>query len=222
MRKIPDLEIINRDDFLIESCRGKSVLHIGCTDYPITASKIEQGKLLHQKLSQVASHIVGLDIDKAGIEALSKAMPGKDFIVHSAEKIGECEALKEKDFDIIIAADVIEHLSNIGLFLEGIRGLLRTQARLLITAPQAFSVKRILPLAFMQYERVHPDHIAYFSIATLSQLLSRFDLEIEKSFAFNWYNPTLKNRFANSLVLPFVLLSRGRLCDELAIVVKLV
>jgi len=98
--------------------------------------------------------------------------------------------------------------------------LLDTDNRLLITTPQAFAIKRFLPMIFWSYEYVHPDHIAYFSISTLSSLLSRYQLEIEESYGFQWYNPTFKNRFANTLVSPALWLSGGRLCDQVALVVK--
>ncbi|MEQ8468162.1 class I SAM-dependent methyltransferase [Coleofasciculus sp. E1-EBD-02] len=222
MRKIPRVKLIRRDDWIVEFCRDKRVLHIGCTDYPITQSKIANGYLLHDKLNQVTQYLVGLDNDKEGIDTLSKAFQNSQFIVQNAEKLDECLEIRpdQDKFDVIVAADVIEHISNIGNFLKGLYSLLHGDNRVLITTPQAFAIKRFLPMIFWGYEYVHPDHIAYFSISTLSRLLSRYQLEIEEFYGFQWYNPTFKNRFANTLVAPALWLSGGRLCDELALVIK--
>ncbi len=221
MRKIPRINMIRRDDWLIEACRNKRVLHIGCTDSPITTDKIANRELLHFKLSAVAKQIIGLDIDQEGIETLSKLMPDHTFLFHSAEKLDSCQELSEKRFDIIVAADVIEHMSNIGLFLEGATKLLEPQGKLLIATPQSFSIKRMIPMLLMGYEYVHEDHIGYFSVATLIRLLSRYGMQISQVYMFQWYNPTFKNRFANTLLLPILHLSGGRLCDEVALEVKM-
>ncbi len=217
MRKIPRIKIIRRDNWLVETCQGKKVLHIGCTDSPITAEKIASRELLHFKLAQVTEQIIGLDIDQEGIEALSKLMPDRTFLIHSAEDLNSCKALLGEHFDVIIAADVIEHISNIGLFLAGVKNLLAPKGKLLISTPQSFSIKRMIPMLFMGYEYVHFDHIAYFSVATLSRLLSRYGLTINKTYMFQWYNPTFKNWVANTLLSPFLWLSGGRLCDEVAL-----
>lgn len=61
MKKISRIKMIRRDDWLVEACRGKRVLHIGCTDSPITTDKISNRELLHFKLAAVAKQIIGLD-----------------------------------------------------------------------------------------------------------------------------------------------------------------
>lgn len=217
--QIPKLDMIQRDDWLTEAAYGKRVLHVGCTDSPMTTSRIKNNKLLHTRLVQVAEEVIGLDIDREGIETLSNLMPEQKFLVHNAEELDRCEALAGKKFDVVVAADVIEHISNIGLFLAGIRNKLNPGGKLLITTPQAFAIKRMITMILLSYENVHPDHIAYFSPATLFRILSRYNLTIEQTYMFQWQNPTLKNRLANSLLMPILWLSGGRLCDEIAVVV---
>jgi len=117
MRKIPRLKMIKRDDWIIEFCRGKRILHLGCTDYPVTQSKIDKGYLLHDKLDKITEYLFGIDNDKEGIEQLSKLFPNSKLIVQNAEKLDECLEINQEHFDVIVAADVIEHISNIGNFL---------------------------------------------------------------------------------------------------------
>lgn len=220
MMKLPRLKMIKRDDWLLDACRGKRVLHVGCTDYPITSDKIDNGKLLHPKLAEVASEIIGLDVDPQGIETLSKLMPNEVFITHSAEELESCEKLQGQLFDVIVAADVIEHFSNVGLFLSGIRKFLKPDGCVLISTPQSFSIKRMIPMVLYGFEYVHPDHTAYYSVATFSRLLSRYDLNIEQIYMFQWHNPTIRNWLVNTVLWPILYLSGGRLCDEIALVVR--
>jgi 2-polyprenyl-3-methyl-5-hydroxy-6-metoxy-1,4-benzoquinol methylase len=131
------------------------------------------------------------------------------------------EALKGQHFDIFLAADVVEHLSNVGLFLSGVRSMMGAEDRLLITTPSAYSMKRMLSMALGRREHVHSDHTAYFSISTLTQILGRYDFQIEEAFGFQWKNPTAQNRGANALLAPIVWASGGMTCDELALSVKL-
>lgn len=219
MMKLPRLKMVNRDEWLVDACRKKRVLHIGCTDYPITTDKITNGNLLHARLAAVATKIIGLDIDKQGIETLSKVMPNQVFIIHSAEELQSCEELQDQIFDVIVAADVIEHLSNVGLFLASIQKFLTPGGCLLISTPQSFSIKRMIPMVFSGYEYVHPDHSAYYSVATLSCLLSRYGLNAKEIYMFQWHNPRIKNRLVNTFLWPILYLSGGRLCDEIALVI---
>ncbi|MBD2141679.1 hypothetical protein H6F39_09970 [Anabaena sp. FACHB-1250] len=72
---------------------------------------------------------------------------------------------------------------------------------------------------FSGYEYVHPDHSAYYSVATLSCLLSRYGLNAKEIYMFQWHNPTIKNRLVNTFLWPILYLSGGRLCDEIALVI---
>lgn len=219
--KIPKIKIVKRDSWLLEICRNKKVLHIGCTDYPVTQSKFNQQQLLHPKLCAVAHKVIGVDNDQHGIQLMSKLMPEQVLIIHDAEHLENCAEIHNQYFDVIVAADILEHLSNIGLFLNGVRKLLHPHNRLLLTTPQAFSLKRFLPMLLLAWEHVHQDHIAYFSLSTLSNLLSRYGLEIEEVYGFQWRAPNWENRLANAIVSPIFWLSAGHLCDELALVVRL-
>ncbi|WP_373541649.1 hypothetical protein [Chamaesiphon sp.] len=77
--------MIRRDNWLIAACQNKKVLPIGCTDSPITAEKIANRELLHFKLAEAADDIIGLDIDREGIDELPKLVPHHTFLLHSTQ-----------------------------------------------------------------------------------------------------------------------------------------
>ena len=64
--------IVDRVTYIVERCRGKRVLHLGCTDWPYTESKLKDGVLLHAELNKVAKSLIGVDADEAGIEYFRK------------------------------------------------------------------------------------------------------------------------------------------------------
>lgn len=222
MMHIPRMPVINRDQWLVNLVKNKSVLHVGCTDHPITAEKIANGRILHGQLLQSASAVVGLDYDNEGISRLRGLFPSNEFIMHNAEELPSCNALHDRNFQLIVAADVVEHLSNFGKFLDGVKSLLSENGKLVLTTPSAFSIKRMVPMVLMGVERVHPDHTAYYSLATLKRILSRYGFEIEEGAMFQWQNPTWKNRLVNAAFAPFVALSGGRLSDEIAVIARCV
>ena len=150
--------------------------------------------------------------------SIRKVVPKSEYAVYDAEQVESCPTLSDRVFEAIIAADVLEHVSNAGSFLGAIKTVMNAKSRLILTTPCAFSIKRMVPLAFFGYERVHPDHVAYYSLSTLTRILSRFGLKIESTVMFQWKNPTVKNAFVNALFAPANWLTGGRLCDEIGII----
>jgi len=211
--------IKNRNKWILDQCSGKTVLHIGCTDWPITKKRIQEGGLLHSDLVKVCD-CVGVDQDMEGIALMRETMPSSEFIACNVEELKGSNALGSRMFDVVLAADVIEHVSNLGNFLKSLASCLSSDGRLLVTTPSAFSIKRFLGMLCLGIENVHQDHCYYFSESTLKQILGRYSLKIASAKYFQWRNPTTKNRVANMISQPFLLASRGRLGDELAVVAE--
>lgn len=220
MMHVPRMPVVDRDKWLAGLVKEKAVLHVGCTDHPITTEKIQNGRHLHGQLLKAARQVTGLDYDQKGIDHLRQLFPGERFVCHNAEELPMCEALRDERFEMVVAADVVEHLSNFGRFLEGVKSVLATDGTLVMTTPSAFSIKRMVPMALMGVERVHPDHTAYYSLATLRRLLDRHGFKIENAAMFQWKNPTWKNRLVNAAFAPIVSLSGGRLSDEIAVTAR--
>jgi hypothetical protein len=61
----------NRETALIDLTRGERVIHVGCTDWPLTRKKLDDGTLLHKALLQATADVHGVDIDEAGIENIA-------------------------------------------------------------------------------------------------------------------------------------------------------
>lgn len=175
------IEIVQRVDYIRKICKGKKVLHLGCTNYPYTVEAIESDALLHFELEKIAAELYGFDFDQAGIDILQK-YGAKNLYRADLEKLDEIE-LNEK-FDVIIAGEMIEHLSNPGLFLRGIKRFMTHDTKLLITTINAYCGLRFA-LYFLRgkggaNEPVHPDHVAYYSYSTLKLIIERENLDVEQ------------------------------------------
>jgi SAM-dependent methyltransferase len=179
-------EMTERVEFLKESCAGKKVLHLGCTNYPYTKDSIDNNMLLHFEMAAVAKELYGFDFDQAGIDILQKAGVGKLF---RADLENLAEVPLDETFEVIIAGEMIEHLSNPGLFLRGIKRFMNHETKLLITTINAYCGMRNVIYAVRgkggKNEPVHPDHVAYYSFATLKLVIEREGLVLQK---FSFYD----------------------------------
>ena len=176
--------LVQRIEYLKNLCRGKKVLHLGCADYPFTEPAIKNKTHLHFELMKIADEVYGFDYDQPGIDILQNHGATKLYRA-DLEKLDEVP-LDEK-FEIIIAGEMIEHLSNPGLFLRGIKRFMNADSNLVVTTINAYAGMRFLVYGLRgkggTNEPVHPDHVAYYSYSTVRLLLKRENFKIDK-FAF--------------------------------------
>lgn len=175
-----NIQFVNRVDLLESLCSGKKVLHLGATDAPETISAARSNRLLHRQINQVADRLIGIDIDREMINWLADNYDINNIIYGDIEKI---EYYPPEEFDVIVAGEILEHLNNPGKALENIRNVMQPHTRLVITVPNAYSLKGFMRACF-RYELIHPDHLLHHSPHTLKILLERFDFTVESTFAF--------------------------------------
>ncbi len=125
-----------------------------------------------------------MDIDRQGVEVLSRE--GFDVVCGNAEDIN-----LEKEFDCIVAGEVMEHLSNFGLFLDNMRQHLKSDGHLVVTVPNAFSISNFYRILRKNKIRVHEEHTCWFDPITLTQLFKRHNfIVVDITFSGNskWYD----------------------------------
>ncbi len=113
---------------IVNKCKGKKVLELGCINHSIRGIKAqrESGTFLFDFLHKYSDKVVGLDIDKKGVEYLRKE--NYDVRLGDAQNFN----LGEK-FDVIVACKLIDHLLNIGDFLESCSKHLKQKGVLIIS-----------------------------------------------------------------------------------------
>jgi 2-polyprenyl-3-methyl-5-hydroxy-6-metoxy-1,4-benzoquinol methylase len=173
----------NRFDAIEPYIKNRTVLDIGCVDARPDGQKKYSSTGLHLFLKEHASELLGIDIDKKGVEQMRQE--GFNVIEANAEDMN-----LGKKFDCIIAGELIEHLSNPGLFIENARNHLKDQGRLIITTANAFGIVNFFRILRKKGIKVHADHTCWYDPVTLTQLLSRYSFKPEHIYFSNrtrWY-----------------------------------
>lgn len=148
-----------RDKFILDAVKGKKVIHLGCVDHlDLIEDKIANGRYLHANLEGVCLDLIGVDINREGVDKMKSLGFRRIYTPDEVDNSIE--------FDILLIPDVIEHVSNVGLFLESIK--LYNVKSVIISTPNAHRLSNRLNL---RGELVNTDHKYWFSIYTLTRIL---------------------------------------------------
>ena len=85
-----------------------------------------------------------------------------------------------RQFDIIVAGELMEHLTNPGGFLTCARQHLRAEGKLVLTMPNAICLNYFIQNIFKGHELDNLDHCCLYSETTLRCLLKRYGFQIEQ------------------------------------------
>lgn len=151
---------------LAELSLGKKVLHIGCCDHEgLIINKKNTNTYLHDILKRSAKKLDGVDTNESGINFM-KQLGYEDIYLPSQ--------VVNKEYDLVVIADVIEHVPNVEKFLLEMKNYKFTQ--MVITTPNAFRLKNRTSLTS---ECINTDHRYWFSPFTLAKLLVQSGFKIE-------------------------------------------
>ena len=184
---------MNRLQLIKEYCKNKKVLDVGCVAIRLD---YDNKYWLHGNIVEAARTVKGIDINKQGIEELK----GRGFDVEhkDAEKFSMSE-----EYDVIVSAEIIEHLSNPGNFLQCAKECLTENGKLIITTPNIYSLFKLgvyfTPLFGEKY------HTVGFTKELLKNLLEKEGFSIDEMFLTDHETvPRRMNRIVNLLVPPFL------------------
>jgi len=184
--KFPKLNYVSVEDWILSQVKGYSVLHLGCAgDY----LKFGPEACLHYQISKVTNKLYGIEIDPLALETVKEWVPEDESgrIRYFNADVQQLDFLQGEKFQIILAASIIEHLSNPSRILESFRTLCEHNGRLIIVTPHVFGLMQFLRVAFKRREDVNPHHTCWFSISTLTELCSRYGLTpVEWHTGFGW------------------------------------
>jgi 2-polyprenyl-3-methyl-5-hydroxy-6-metoxy-1,4-benzoquinol methylase len=159
-----------REEIIKEYIRGKDVLDVG------TVGQNSQYNLW-QEMKQSAKKLTGIDI------VMSQ---DKNIVLGNMESY-----VFNKEFDVVMLGDVIEHVDNQGLLLDNIRRHLKPGGTLILTTPNAK-----WPTVF---QSTNSTHTLWHDKSTLSHILSRHGFEIIR---FRYYYGNKRNY--NIFLRPFI------------------
>lgn len=159
MHPIPPAPVVERELYILGKVRGKRVLDIGATGP------------MHAAIVDLAAVCFGIDI-VAKTEA--------NYFQVDLDRTAHLPVIEK--IDMIIAGEVIEHLSNAGHFLDLLG---EYDCPIVLTTPNAFAEVGQHYVKNKGIEQVNKEHVAYYSYHTLLVLFERHGFTLNEFF---WYH----------------------------------
>jgi SAM-dependent methyltransferase len=163
---------IFRIDEILEYCKGKSVLHFGYVQHSVVYEEyMQRDEWAHAWMARVASRVVGVDYLPQDIEDIQKKY-GYEGYFGDAMNLDSCK-LNEK-FDVVVCGELIEHLTNPGLMLEGVKRFMKDDGILIVTTPNVWAKTYLRQMKKYDNETwVNPEHVLWYSHFTLTNTMER-------------------------------------------------
>lgn len=165
--------IRDRISYLTMLAQGLDVLDVGCTGRKGSGQLPDPASTLHHAIRPVCGSLTGLDRDAVGVEAMRAA--GYRVVCGDV-----ASARLDQKYDVIIAAEVIEHLPNPGVALCNLKFHLKKSGTLVITTCNPFYYRqqsRILRHGTIQ---VNASHTCWYDPVTLERMLRSAGFSIRK------------------------------------------
>jgi len=165
--------ILDREAEIIKASQGLDVCHIGCVG-------VHMEDIFHLRLAHECKYLLGVDINMQGLDMMKKNYPNMQYAFFNLED-------KRKDelphhwisrFDVIVLGEVVEHVGNAMNFIKRASDMLKKDGQIIITVPNAFSLRSFVNIALANAELVRTDHTSYYSYTTIQTLLESCNCEI--------------------------------------------
>ena len=162
----------SRFDIITEFCRDKEVLDIGCVQHDLT--NVDLDAWLHNHIVKISSYTLGVDYLEEAVDDLEKR--GYNIVHGDVNK----PLSIDRQFDVIVVGNLIEHLSNFEGLLNNINQLLKPDGVVLISTANPFYIEQYFFAAFNNDIIINPEHTCWIDPVALDQLSTRFGLYTEQ------------------------------------------
>lgn len=172
------MKYFDRDEELIKIAQNKTVLHLGCVGFADSDNKeriLLAKKSLHFTLTNI-SQVTGIDYCNEAIEYFKEHGVFDNVLHGNVEYLDDINL--DRIFDVIIAGDILEHLSNPGLMLEGIKRFSDNNTLLIITTPHSFGLLNYIRFILNKF-REGNEHMMTFNLNNIENLLTRHNYEVK-------------------------------------------
>ena len=171
------MKYYSKHEAILNYCKGKPVLHLGCVgnNDSITEHKVAAApSTLHMKLSAIAT-VTGVDISADAVEEYRRTGVCDNILIGDVENL---VALNLKpEYDVVVIGCLIEHLSNPGKMLDGVKNICHKNTTVILTTPHAFGLAPVIR-HFTGKFREGLQHVMTFNRHNLSNLVERHGFKI--------------------------------------------
>lgn len=152
--------------------KNKQVLDIGCAS----------GYLARQ-MKKRNCLVTGVEVDKKSAKKAQKYC--RKVIIGDIEDRKTLIKIGKKEYDVILATDVLEHLENPGEVLKNLAVFMKKNSRLIISVPNiAFLTNRLLLLLgkfeYTSYGIMDLTHLRFFTKKTILKIVEKEGYKVEK------------------------------------------
>jgi 2-polyprenyl-3-methyl-5-hydroxy-6-metoxy-1,4-benzoquinol methylase len=185
IHKAKNASKIEKDEFLLNMCTGRSVLDVGIVGQD---RDFDSPTWLHNKIKKVAVDVTGVDILEEPIRQLRE----KGYSVWTVEEL----KLLNTRYDIILMSDVIEHVNDPVGFLDLYSKYLSDDGKMLISTPNSNRANNFINILLSNNYSVNPEHTFWFCPRTMAEVVARTSLQITD---FYWAGHYFDMREVNGL-----------------------
>ncbi|MFH1820691.1 MAG: class I SAM-dependent methyltransferase [Candidatus Nealsonbacteria bacterium] len=186
----------DRWEFIEKYVQDKAVLDVGCAELVATTDDCsKKERWISERIMKSARDVTCLEINKEQVARLQEL--GYKVVLGDTEKINLSQT-----FDVIFAGELIEHLSNPGMFFDNMASHLNKNGLLIITTPNRFYLldflKAFIRNKIPQYTKKIASHVFYFDINSLYALAERHKFQLVDSsyyWTFGKSYDSFKRRF---------------------------
>lgn len=175
---------IYRKNEILKYCTNKNVLHIGFIQHEnMWRDKINEKDWLHSKIMSVSKSVVGIDYLKNEVEIIKKEL---EIECYYGDATNLSEVKIDKKFDVIVCGELIEHIANPGLMMDGLKRFMNKDSKLIITTPNPWRDLWVNHIFSNNDEKnwLNKEHVSWYSYQTLKQLLERYSY---KEVSYDYY-----------------------------------
>ena len=172
-----------REGIIKDYILGKTVLDLG-------AGSI-RCRFLHRFVAKNSKEAIGLEIDEK--RARNIRNKGYNIILGDAQNFN-----LNRKFEVIIAGDLIEHLTNFEGFFNSSYNHLNKGGKLIINTPNIHSINLLIRALFGKVH-LYEEHTCAFNAQLLNQLINNYKFKVDKIIYFNHKASGLRNKIIRLL-----------------------
>lgn len=154
------MKLTNRKQFIYDMSINKSVLDFGSNDESNTLSFFN------------------------GYKNYVKELVGVDLVSNDPRiiKANVCDFNINRYFDVVVAGEIIEHLTNIDGFFNSCKNHMNKDSVLIVTTPNPYSFMRLFEKLFKSEVSNYKDHVLLLDKTVFFNLVKRYDFDIIDTF----------------------------------------
>lgn len=203
----------SKKDWIVPYVIGKKVLDLGCIQHGL--DRMERLDWLHRIIKKHAKSVLGVDYLEQEVSAL--ASQGYNIVCANVETMELHDT-----FEVIVAGDLIEHLSNCGQFMEKVCEHLASDGLFLVTTPNPVTFLRFIRMLLLGRLSPNPEHTCWFSAKVLGVLAGRYGLEVVDVAYIGSTHWSVYPKFVWPLLVLdyFIRCIRPQLCETIGAVLR--